>query len=647
MVRGYIEHLRHLLDLEREEEKKRAIEEIRTLSPRERERSGKAVLGLSGKIVSRTPRSVVIRFGRSREIVTDIEPGDVVLVSNGRPLEGGVEGTVVERGRRYLSVEFEKVPPVSLKNVRIDLFVNDTTFRRMDENLQRLSEHGLRALELILGDAEVEDHGSEDFRPFDRGLNSSQIRAVSRALAQEDFFLIHGPFGTGKTRTVVEYIRQEVERGRRVLATADSNTAVDNLVERLHGSLNVVRLGHPSRIEPHLTETSVFHLMRKHDLYAEVEEIWSQVEELMKKRDAETRPVPRFRRGLSDEEILRLADSRVKNYRGISGAVLRSMARWIRLNREIDGLMGRILDLEKRIMDDLIESADVVLSTNSTAFLLDGEFDVAVIDEATQSTIPSTMIPVARAKKFVLAGDHRQLPPTVISTEARELEKTMFEALISKYPFKSELLTVQYRMNSALAEFPSREFYGGSIGTDESVENISLSDLGVRENDWLSRMLATHPIVFVDTSDSSERFERRKKSSTSLYNVYEARIVERVIEKLLEMGLSGDRMGVISPYDDQVRLLRNLLSVEVKSVDGFQGREKDVIVISFVRSNRDGSLGFLEDMRRLNVAITRAKRLLVAVGDSKTLSRSDVYRRFVDHVKERGVYLRSLSVLKN
>ncbi len=176
----------------------------------------------------------------------------MVLVSNGKPLERGVEGTVVEKGRRYISVEFERRPDISLRNVRIDLFVNDTTFRRMDENLQRITESGLRAIELILGIRDTEDHGEHDFRPFDVHLNPSQMRAVSKALAQEDFFLIHGPFGTGKTRTVVEYIRQEVERGSKVLATADSNTAVDNLVERLYGRLKVVRLGHPSRIEPNL-----------------------------------------------------------------------------------------------------------------------------------------------------------------------------------------------------------------------------------------------------------------------------------------------------------------------------------------------------------------------------------------------------------
>lgn len=645
MVREYIEHLRHLLELEREEEKKRAVEEIKTLSALERERSGRAVLGLNGRVVSKDPRRVIIRFGRNKEIVTDIEPGDIVLVSNGRPLERGVEGTVVERGRKYLSVEFERVPSIGLKNVRIDLFVNDTTFRRMDENLQRLSEYGLKAVELILGKAEVEDHGEEDFRPFDDRLNYSQRKAISRALSQEDFFLIHGPFGTGKTRTVVEYIRQEVERGRKVLATADSNTAVDNLVERLYGKLNIVRLGHPSRIDPHLTETSIFWIMREHDLYKEVEELWNQVEELIKKRDMETKPVPRLRRGLSDDEILRLAGNRVKNYRGVTGAVLRSMARWIRLNREIDELVSRTLKIEQEIMDEIVRDADVVLSTNSTSFLLENEFDVVVVDEATQSTIPSTLIPIAKARKFVLAGDHRQLPPTVVSTEARELEKTMFEILISRYPFKSELLGIQYRMNRTLAEFPSREFYGGRIETDESVERISLRDFGVIENDRLSEILANHSLVFVDTCDSEERFERRKKLSTSLYNKYEARIVGKIVMKLLEMGVDEKRIGVISPYDDQVRLLRNLLEVEVKSVDGFQGRERDVIVISLVRSNREGKLGFLKDMRRLNVAITRARRLLVVVGDSATLRKNDVYRRFLEHVGRKGVYLRSLSVL--
>lgn len=647
MVDEYIRHLRYLLDLEREEEKRKAINEIRSLSGVERERAGKAVLGLRGKVISNTPKRVIVRFGRDREIVTDIEPGDVVLVSNGKPLERGVEGTVVERGRRYISVEFEKHPGISLRNVRIDLFVNDTTFRRMDENLQRISESGLRAIEFILGIRETDDHGEHDFRPFDRHLNPSQKRAVSKALAQEDFFLIHGPFGTGKTRTVVEYIRQEVERGSKVLATADSNTAVDNLVERLYGKLKIVRLGHPSRIEPNLIETSVFHMMKSHDRYREVEELWSMAIELMARRDRETKPVPRIRRGLSDMEILRLADEGVRVYRGISGAVLKSMARWIQLNDEISSILDEATRIEREIMDELIEEANVVLSTNSTSFLLECRFDVAVVDEATQSTIPSTLIPVSRSNRFVLAGDHMQLPPTVVSQSARELERTVFEILISRFPFKSELLNVQYRMNEILAEFPSRVFYDGRLGTHNGVRRISIRDFDLNVSDRLSFSLAERPLVFIDTSDSNARYELRKKSSTSFYNRYEAEIVRKVVEKLGEMGIEGERIGVISPYDDQVRLLRNMLRVEVKTVDGFQGREKDVIVISLVRSNRNGRIGFLEDMRRFNVSLTRARRLLIVVGDSMTLGRHEVYRAFLEHVRLKGKVLRSASVLES
>ncbi|AKG92444.1 DNA helicase, putative [Geoglobus ahangari] len=647
MLKEYIRHLLHLLELEREEEKKRAIEEIRSLSGPERERAGRAVLGLSGRVVSRTPKRVVVRFGRGREVETDIEPGDIVLVSNGRPLEKGFEGTVVERGKRYISVEFERLPAINLRNVRIDLFVNDTTFRRMEENLLRLSGSGAMALRLMLGEAETEDHGEVEFTPLDRNLNPSQLRAVSRALAQDDFFLIHGPFGTGKTRTVVEYIRQEVSRGRKVLATADSNTAVDNLVERLHGKLKVVRLGHPSRIEPHLVETSVFSLMRSHERYREVEEIWRQAEELMLRRDRETKPAPRFRRGLSDEEILRLAEKGIRNYRGVSGAVIKSMARWIKLNEEVSELVERATKIEQEIIDELVSEADVVLSTNSTSFLLDARFDVAVVDEATQSTIPSVLIPISRAEKFVLAGDHRQLPPTVVSQQAKELERTMFEALISRHPFKSEMLNVQYRMNEILAEFPSKVFYGGRLKTDRSVASTSLKDVGVRARDKLVETMVSNPLVFIDTSDSERRFERRKKSSTSIFNEYEARVVRSVVERLIDAGVDAGRIGVISPYDDQVRLLRKLLKCEVKTVDGYQGREKDVIVISMVRSNKEGRVGFLEDERRFNVSITRARRLLVVIGDSSTLSSHRLYRQFFEHVKERGVVFSSSSVLKD
>ncbi len=304
-----------------------------------------------------------------------------------------------------------------------------------------------------------------------------------------------------------------------------------------------------------------------------------------------TKPAPQMRRGLTDEEILRLARNN-KGARGVSAEKVRSMAEWIKLRKTLDQLYAKMKEMEEKIVKEVIEDCDVVISTNSSAFLLEETFDAAVIDEASQATIPSVLIPISRARKFILAGDHRQLPPTVMKAE--KLSETLFEKLIEMYPSKSQLLNVQYRMNERLMEFPSREFFGGRIKAHESCAAITLSQIARRRAENLKEILGDDPLVFIDTSKCKNRWEGKLAESTSRYNRLEAEIVEKIVSELLRMGLKKEQIGVITPYDDQVDLLKQKVDVEVSSVDGFQGREKEVIVISFVRSNRKGEIGFLE-----------------------------------------------------
>ncbi len=644
-IRNYILKLERLIELEREAEIQAVKNEIRRLSGEKRERLGRAILNLNGKVVGQEFGYKLVRYGRRKEFETEISVGDLVLISRGDPLKSDLTATVVEKGKRYITVAAESVPAWALKNVRIDLYINEVTFRRMLENLDSLTENGVKALEFLLGLRSPALPERVDFQPFDEQLNASQREAVSLALGSKDLFLIHGPFGTGKTRTAAEIILQEVRRGNKVLATAESNIAVDNLVERLFEKARIVRLGHPSRISRHLIESSLFYQLEQHERFREVKELREKAEELMKMRDRETKPTPQWRRGLSDEEIVKLA-RRKGGMRGVPAGVMESMARWIELNREVQSLLDEARRIEEEIMDEIVQEAQVVLATNSTAALINPEkteFDVAVVDEASQATTPSLLIPIARAKRFVLAGDHRQLPPTVLSQEARELMETMFEKLIESYPSNSRLLEVQYRMNEKLMEFPSREFYGGRLKAHDDVKSISLRDLGIVEafnSPFWSEILDDEPLVFIDTSKCPDKWERQRKGSHSRENPREAQIVRQVVEKLLKLGVKKEWIGVISPYDDQVDLLRQMISgVEVSTVDGYQGREKEVIVISFVRSNERGELGFLGDLRRLNVSLTRARRKLIAVGDSSTLKTHETYRRFLEFVKRRGRFV--------
>ncbi|MDI3497367.1 IGHMBP2 family helicase [Archaeoglobus sp.] len=634
-MKEFIEGLIRLTEVERDAQISAMIDEIRRLSGEKRERKGRAVLGLRGKVVGEELGFKLVRYGRRRAIETEISVGDEVLISRGDPLKSDLRGVVVEKGSRYLTVSLESVPEWALRDVRIDLYASDLTFKRWIENLENLTENGKRALKFALGLEEPSKTECEDFKPFDSSLNRAQLKAVGCAISTDDFFLIHGPFGTGKTRTVVEVVRQLVKRGERVLVTAESNTAVDNLVELL-SDMKIVRLGHPSRVEKRLKEHTLASLVLNHPDYRRIEEIKGKIEEIERRMERLTKPSPQLRRGLSDEEILRLARSN-RGARGVAAKKIRSMAEWIEARKALDQLYTEIKEEEERIVREIIDESDVVISTNSSAFLLEESFDTTVIDEASQATIPSVLIPINRARKFILAGDHRQLPPTVMKAE--KLSETLFEKLIELYPEKSQLLNVQYRMNEKLMEFPSREFYGGRIVAHESCKVIALSQIAKREAEKLREILGDEPLVFIDTSKCKNRWEGKLADSTSRYNRLEAEIVTEIVTELLKMGLKKEQIGVITPYDDQVDLLRKKVDVEVSSVDGFQGREKEVIIISFVRSNRKREIGFLDDLRRVNVSLTRARRKLIMVGDSETLSVNGTYARLIDHVKRKGVYV--------
>jgi predicted DNA helicase len=641
----YANHFKRLIELEREAEKEFHIREIKLLTGKEREQRGRAILGLKasfkGNIVGGYK---VYRFGRPDMPENhQIKVGDVVLVSRGNPLKEGVEGTVYEKGKKYLDIAFSDPPPDLTKGYwRVDLFVNDITFKRMKQALE-LFEEGKSEYpqEVILGkeNAPVEVK-EEEIKPFNENLNEYQIEAVKRALGSHPLFLIHGPPGTGKTTTLVEVIEQLVKRkNKKVLATADSNTAVDNLMERLiRRGLKVVRIGHPARVSKELIEHSLDYQVQHHEDYKKVEEIEKKIAQIKELQANYQKPTPQWRRGLSDKQILELARQNRKT-RGVKLSKIKSMAKWIELQNEIKKLLEEKKKIENQIVDKIIASSDVVLATNSTAggeFLQNKTFEVLVLDEASQATEPSALIPLIKAKKVIMAGDHKQLPPTVLHPDAKELSYTMFERFMELYPQASYMLRIQYRMNELIKEFSSKEFYNGGLISHGSVKDIKLSDIAEKKSEHPA--LDDTPVVFIDTKGKFE--EKTRRGSFSKYNPKEAQLVKELVEELKKMGIPPEDIGVITPYKDHEDYLKQLIpDVEVKTVDGFQGREKEVIIISLVRSNPQEEIGFLEDLRRLNVALTRAKRKLIIVGDAKTLSSNEVYRKLIDYVKEKGKVL--------
>jgi len=343
----------------------------------------------------------------------------VVLVSKGDPLKSNLVGTVFRLTEKTITVAFEQRPPqwVYKKGIRIDLYVNDVTYRRMEENLEilRHAEGRQRILRnILIGLSKPSAIQEKDFVPVDSNLNETQLKAVKKALGAKDFFLIHGPPGTGKTRTLTELIVQLVRQGKKVLAVADSNIAVDNLILNLskYSDVKLVRIGHPARVMEELERFSIFALFEKHSEFENIQKGWTEVRNLIEKRNKFVKTVPRIRRGLSDEEIIYFGKKRQK-IRGISPSTLKSMANWLILNQEIDRRIKALKDKEESIFRELILSADVMLSTNSMAyseFLKIIHFDVVVIDEESQQIEPSTLIPIMKAEKFYIAGDHKQLP---------------------------------------------------------------------------------------------------------------------------------------------------------------------------------------------------------------------------------------------
>ncbi|MCD6482766.1 MAG: IGHMBP2 family helicase [Candidatus Aenigmarchaeota archaeon] len=641
----FINHLKKLITLERNAEINAMRSEISKISGKEREKRGRAILNLKGKVIGKELGYILVKFGRSKPFETEIKVGDLVLISRGNPLASNLVGTVVEKGKRFITVAVDQIYRWALTNeVRIDLYANDITFKRMIENLNNLTEYGKKAIKFLLLKEKPKKPKKVSFTPVDDDLNESQLEAVSLALGSKDFFLVHGPPGTGKTRTLIELIIQEVKRGHKVLATAESNVAVDNLVAGLADKVKLVRLGHPARAAKKLKETTLAFKLESINLYKRAERLREKAEKLLKKRNKFQRPVSEWRRGLGDKEIMKLAMKR-KGSRGIPAKLIESMATWISLNKEAKRLYEQAKKLEERAIQKIIKDVDVVLATNSSAGLefLEGiEFDVAIIDEGSQATTPSALIPINKAKRFVIAGDHRQLPPTILSEEAKDLADTLFEKLIISHPENSSMLRIQYRMNEKIMEFPNKEFYGSKLIADESVKNITLADLPIKEPKRFVEILdLKEPIVFVDTSKNKNKWERQRKDSKSRENKLEAEIVKQLVKEFLKTGVEKEWIGVITPYDDQVDLIKSLIpeDIEVHSVDGFQGREKEIIILSFVRSNRKAELGFLTDLRRLNVSITRAKRKLIAIGDSRTLSTNRTYKRFVNYIQKNGKYV--------
>ena len=494
----------------------------------------------------------------------------------------------------------------------VQLFFDETSYRTMFDALDRvINAKGTRLA--YLRDLFYSRQPAQTFT-FDAmrfpWLNSSQERAVNDVLRAKDVRVLHGPPGTGKTTTLVEAINETLKRETQVLVCAQSNTAVDWISEKLVDcGIPVLRLGNPTRVNDKMLSFTYEHRFADHPDYPKLWQVRRNIREMRRKRRE-------------------------------SGE---------RFHQKMERLKEVAVELEVRINADIFGQARVIASTLVGAGhrLLDGhKFGTVFIDEAAQALEAASWIPIRRASRVIFAGDHCQLPPTVKSLEALKggLGTTLMERIVKNKPECVSLLQVQYRMNDEIMQFSSDYFYHGLMKSAPEVAHRV-----IHEGDA--------PILWFDTSalnlgeDERQDFKEQFIGETfGRVNKGEANITISLLQiyfqRVGKQRILDDRIdvGIISPYRAQVQYLRRLIKkrnffkpfrhlISVNTVDGFQGQERDVILISMVRANNSGQIGFLRDLRRMNVAITRARMKLFILGDATTMTRHPFYKQLFDYIQ--------------
>ncbi|MEM6470612.1 MAG: AAA domain-containing protein [Planctomycetota bacterium] len=618
-VDDYFEQLASWLELEADAERARMAKRRKIQNTRDAERSGETLLGL---VLRDHQTGLAGRFlfdfsksdGRPLPM-NRLKVGSPVVLSDQDDIgDQGIPGVVSKRKATSIQVATEKWPSARL--FRLDLSPDETTRRRQLAAMgaaRMVTGRGRQLRDMVLGRRDIRSANNEDVTVTDwlSNLNPPQRDAVRFALASPDIAILHGPPGTGKTTTLAEVIYQAVRRGERVLACAPSNTAVDNLLERLVAMMpNVLRVGHPAR---------VFESLRGHTLDEMVD------------ADPSADVLREMRREL--EELLRSAS---RPFRGRDARKRKGL-----IYSAVGELRGQIRSLERSVVRSVLDNADVICTTTTIDDDLLGkaEFDLVVIDEACQCTESSVWQAILRAGRVVIAGDHCQLPPTVLSDQAASqgMRDSMMHRLIEREgPAIFRRLTVQYRMHEAIMSFSSNSFYEGSLVADASVSAHRLCDLkSVSETE-----LTSTPLLFVDTAGAGME-EKIEDDGESKFNEGEGKVILGFVNDLIDSGVDPASIAVIAPYAAQVRWLRNrreLREIEIDTVDGFQGREREAVLITTTRSNDRGEIGFLGDERRMNVALTRAKRKLIVVGDSATLGTSEFFVAMLDYFEALGSY---------
>ncbi|CEG41368.1 dna-binding protein smubp-2 [Plasmopara halstedii] len=519
---------------------------------------------------------------------------------------------------------------LSATTLTLDRLVNTATFAKLTDTLDQMTKLDFgtanKVIDVVFSNRDPSWNTLiPEFQPLHTQLNTSQHEAIRFALASKDLVLIHGPPGTGKTTTVIELILQLIDKYEsKVLVCAPSNIAVDNVLEKLASAcsklrkkLNLVRVGHPARVLP---QTLKYCLDAK-IANAEGTEI---VQDIRKELT------------LMQNKLQKTREKTVK----------------YELRREMKANRKEIRVREQNVVSEIIKQSNVVFATNvgaASKLLKDVTFDVVIIDEAAQALEASCWVPILKAKRCVLAGDHLQLPPTIKSkvAAAKGLEVTLFDRVTRNERLKCvvKMLDTQYRMHEDICNWSSQAMYKGELKSFSAVAKRKLHELPhvtiKKDDDVLNATLLLVDTAGCELDEDEENAEDVKGVHLSKSNEGEARIVAKHVQMLLSAGLKEDEVAVITPYNKQVQTLKGLLlnsfpKLEIRSVDGFQGCEKEAVVMSLVRSNASRQVGFLADDRRMNVAITRAKRHVALICDTDTISSHRFLATIVHHFEQFG-----------
>jgi DNA replication ATP-dependent helicase Dna2 len=567
-----------------------AVRLLWTTTPEQRRAAGSAIGDLVAEGEPQVTASGEWHYTFRCQNTSELREGDAVLLSDGDPIYGAaVTGTLLEVKDSLVRLWTpERIPHPAL----IDRYGSEMVHDRTVRNLWRWLEADPRLRALVRGERAPEFDATPDLAPtVARDLNPEQRHAVARALAARDCLLIQGPPGTGKTRVVAEIVRALAARGERILIAAFTNQAVDNVLRRLHGDgfTDFIRLGHELSVAPEL------------------------------------------------------------HHRRLAAAAGMGAPSAGENVPHGDAAAAGIAALDPARLRAALLRAPVVASTSATwsAERYDAAgaalaFDVAIVDEASQLTVPAVLGALRFARRFILVGDDQQLPPLVVSAEAAAggLKESLFARLLARWGKRaSVVLTRQYRMHPVICDFPSTEFYGGALVADGAARTARL-ELAAGSPDGLDGVLdPARPVVLLDVPAGAEA------TGTSRGSAAQAALVGRLVRGLRERGVAAGQIGVIAPFRAQVALVRRRLvalgepEVVADTVDRFQGGEREVIVLTFglPRGLPHGSAArqldtsFVADPNRLNVALTRAQRKLILVGDRALLERSPLLARLVDY----------------